>query len=71
MNHRIATYRVFFSVAPRTYYVVGARNAAAAVWRAKRLQRALRLIKRRTTPLEVAKIERLDKNGIRQIKRKQ
>ena len=53
------TYRVYFTIAPTTYYVVSARNARAAVWRAKRTQRALRLNKRRTAPLRVAKIERL------------
>lgn len=52
-------YRVYFTAAPTTYYVVAARNASAAVWRAKRTQRALRLNKRRTAPLRVAKIERL------------
>jgi len=53
------TYRVYFTVAPGTYYVVSARNARVAVWRAKRAQRAFRLTKRRTAPLQVAKIERL------------
>lgn len=52
-------YRVYFTVAPGTYYVVSARNARVAVWRAKKTQRALRLNKRRTAPLRVAKIERL------------
>lgn len=52
-------YRVYFTIAPDTYYVVSARNARVAVWRAKRSQRAFRLIKRRTAPLQVAKIERL------------
>ena len=52
-------YRVYFTITPTTYYVVAARNASAAVWRAKRTQRALRLNKRRTAPLRVAKIERL------------
>lgn len=60
---RTFTYRVFFTVLPTTYYLVGARNAQAAVWRAKRLQRALRLNKRRTAPLKVAKIERLYRRG--------
>jgi hypothetical protein len=52
-------YRVFFTIAPTTYYVVSAPNARAAVWRAKRTQRALRLNKRRAAPLRVARIERL------------
>lgn len=52
-------YRVYFTIAPTTYYVVSARNARAAVWRAKRSQRAFRLNKRRTAPLRVAKVERL------------
>jgi hypothetical protein len=52
-------YRVYFTITPTTYYVVSALNASAAVWRAKRTQRALRLNKRRTAPLRVAKIERL------------
>ena len=60
---RTFTYRVYFTVSPTTYYVVGARNAKAAVWRARRLQRALRLNKRRTAPLQVAKIERLYRHG--------
>ena len=60
---RTFTYRVYFTVSPTTYYVVGARNAKAAVWRAKRLQRALRAIKRRTAPLKVANIERLYRHG--------
>jgi len=60
---RTFTYRVYFTVSPTTYYVVGARNAMAAVWRARRLQRALRLNKRRTAPLQVAKIERLYRHG--------
>lgn len=57
------TYRVYFSVSPTTYYVVGARNAKAAIWRAKRVQRALRVIKRWTAPLKVANIERLYRHG--------
>jgi len=52
-------YRVYFTITPTTYYVVSARNASAAVWRAKRTQRALRLYKRRAAPLRVARIERL------------
>ena len=60
---RTFTYRVYFSVSPTTYYVVGAGNAKAAIWRAKRVQRALRGIKRRTAPLKVAKIERLYRHG--------
>jgi len=52
-------YRVYFTVHPDTYYVVSARNARVAVWRAKRSQRAFRFNKRRTAPLQVAKIERL------------
>jgi hypothetical protein len=60
---RTFTYRVYFTVSPTTYYVVGASNAKAAVWRARRLQRALRLNKRRTAPLKVAKVERLYRHG--------
>ena len=60
---RTFTYRVYFSVSPTTYYVVGARNAKAAIWRAKRVQRALRVNKRRTAPLKVAEIERLYRHG--------
>ena len=60
---RTFTYRVYFTISPTTYYVVGARNAEAAVWQARRLQRALRLNKRRTAPLQVAKIERLYRHG--------
>ena len=60
---RTFTYRVYFTNSPTTYYVVGARNAKTAVWRARRLQRALRLNKRRTAPLKVAKIERLYRHG--------
>lgn len=56
---KLFAYRVYFTIAPTTYYVVSARNARAAVWRAKRTQRALRLNKRRTAPLRVGKIERL------------
>jgi hypothetical protein len=52
-------YRVYFTVNPDTYYVVAARNARIAVWRARRSQRAFRLNKRRTAPLQVARIERL------------
>jgi hypothetical protein len=52
-------YRVYFTVAPDTYYVVSARNARVAVWRAKRSQQAFRLNKNRPAPLRVAKIERL------------
>ena len=70
MNHHINAYRVYFTADPKTYYVVGARNARIAVWRAKRSQRAFRLSKRRTAPLEVAKIERLEKGGVRQVKGK-
>ena len=61
---RTFTYRVYFTISPTTYYVVGARNAKAAVWRAGRLQRALRLNKRRTAPLQVAKIERLYRHAV-------
>src|SRR5207244_10865231 len=53
---RTFTYRVYFTVSPTTYYVVAARNARAAVWRAKRAQRALRLNKRRTAPLQVGRV---------------
>ena len=60
---RTFTYRVYFTVSPTTYYVVAARNAKTAVWRARRVQRALRLNKRRTAPLKVAKIERLYRHG--------
>ena len=60
---RTFTYRVYFTISPTTYYVVGARNANAAVWRARRTQRALRVIKRRTAPLKLAKIERLYRHG--------
>lgn len=60
---RTFLYRVYFTVNPSTYYVVGARNVRVAVWRAKRLQRALRLNKRRTAPLQVAKIERLTRGA--------
>jgi hypothetical protein len=60
---RTFTYRVYFTVSPTTYYVVAARNATAAVWRAKRVQRALRVNKRRTAPLQVAKVERLYGHG--------
>jgi hypothetical protein len=60
---RTFTYRVYFTVSPTTYFVVGARNARAAVWRARRVQRALRLNKRRAAPLQVAKIERLYRHG--------
>jgi ribosomal protein L18E len=60
---RTFTYRVYFTVSPTTYYVVAARNAKAAVWRARRVQRALRLNKRRTAPLQVARVERLYRHG--------
>jgi hypothetical protein len=60
---RTFTYRVYFTLAPSTYYVVGARNASAAVWRARRLERAMRVNKRRTAPLRVAKVERLYRHG--------
>jgi hypothetical protein len=56
---RTITFRVYFTTLPTTYYVVGANNARGAVCRAVGLQRAMRLIKRRTAPLKVAKIERL------------
>jgi hypothetical protein len=68
MNHRTALYRVYFTVAPTTYYVIEARNARLAVWRAKRTHCALSLSKRRTAELQVAKIERLEKNRERQLK---
>jgi hypothetical protein len=60
---RTFTYRVYFTIPPTTYYVVAARNAKAAVWRARRVQRALRLNKRRTAPLQVARVERLYRHG--------
>lgn len=60
---RTFTYRVYFTISPTTYFVVGARNARAAVWRARRVQRALRFNKRRTVPLRAAKIERLYRHG--------
>jgi hypothetical protein len=56
-------FRVYFTVAPDTYYVVSARNARVAVWRAKRSQRAFRLNKRRTAPLRVVKIERITRSA--------
>ena len=60
---RTFTYRVYFTVSPTTYYVVAARNAKVAVWRARRAQRALRLNKWRTAPLQVARVERLYRHG--------
>jgi hypothetical protein len=60
---RTFNYRVYFTVSPTTYYVVAAKNAKAAVWRARRLQRALRLNKRRAAPLKVARVERLCRHG--------
>ena len=68
MNHRTALYRVYFTIAPATYFVVIAKNARTAVWRAKQGQRALSVFKRRTATLEVCKLERLDRNGERQLK---
>ena len=68
MKQRMPNYRIYFTVAPTTYYVISATNARLAVCRAKRVQRALRLNKRRTTPLTVAKIERLDRNRVRLLK---
>ncbi len=68
MNHRTALYRVYFTVAPTTYYVIEARNARLAVWRARRTHRALSLSKRRTAPLQVAKIERLDRTRVRELR---
>jgi hypothetical protein len=56
---RTFTYRVYFTISPTTYYVVAGRNAKSAVWRARRLERALRFNKKRTAPLKVAKIDRL------------
>ena len=38
-------------------------DGKAAVWRARRVQRALRVNKRRTAPLKVAKVERLYRHG--------
>ena len=60
---RTFTYRVYFTVCPTTYYVVAARNAKSAIWRARRVQRALRLTKWRAAPLQVARVERLYRNG--------
>jgi hypothetical protein len=60
---RTFAYRVYFTVAPTTYYVVAGKNAKAAVWRARRVERALRVNKRRTAPLRVAKVERLYQRG--------
>ena len=68
MNHRTALYRVYFTIAPATYVVVIARNARTAIWHAKRGQRALSVFKLRPTPLEVCKLERLGRNGERQLK---
>jgi hypothetical protein len=68
MTNRLATYRVYFTAAPQTYYAVSARNARHAVWQAKRLRNALRHTRRRSTRLVVDKIERLDKTRIRQLK---
>lgn len=59
MSRRRTLYRVYFTIEPTTYYVISARNAQVAIWRAKRLQRAMRVIKRRTAPLKVARIKRL------------
>jgi hypothetical protein len=68
---RTFTYRVYFTITPTTYYVVAGKNASAAVWRAKRVQRALRLNKRRTAPLNLAKVERLYRHGaeVRRVQR--
>lgn len=67
MKTRLFAYRVYFTVNPDTYYVVGARNARVAVWRARRSHRAFRLNKRRTAALKVAKVERLVKGSVRQL----
>ena len=58
MNRRTALYRVYFTAAPTTNYVVSASNRRKAIWVPSDCS-ALRLIKRRTAPLKVARIERL------------
>jgi hypothetical protein len=70
MNHRCAIYRIYFTSEPGRYYAVCANNARIAVRRAKRTQGSLRTYKCRKSTLEVAKIERLDRTGIRHLKGK-
>ena len=60
VKRQVATYRVYFTVEPTTYYTVNASTASVAVGLAEGAQRALRLCKRQTAALKVARIERLD-----------
>jgi hypothetical protein len=69
MNLRhIFAYRVYFTIDPETYYVVGACNVRRAIRRAKRSWRAFAVI-RKNRRLNVFKVERLYKGAdVRELK---
>jgi hypothetical protein len=65
---RIFAYRVYFTIDPETYYVVGACNVRRAIRRAKRSWRAFAVI-RKNRRLNVCKVERLYKGAdVRELK---
>jgi hypothetical protein len=65
---RIFAYRVYFTIDPETYYVVGARNVRRAIRRAKRSWRAFAVI-RKNRRLNVFRVEQLYKGAdVRELK---
>ena len=65
---RIFAYRVYFTIDPETYYVVGACNVRRAIRRAKRSWRAF-AISLKNRRLNVCKVERLYKGAdVRELK---
>jgi hypothetical protein len=69
MNLRpIFAYRVYFTIDPETYYVVGACNVRRAIRRAKRSWRAF-AISHKNRRLKACKVERLYKGAdVRELK---
>jgi hypothetical protein len=65
---RIFAYRVYFTIDPETYYVVGACNVRRAIRRAKRSWRAF-AISHKNRRLKACKVERLYKGAdVRELK---
>jgi hypothetical protein len=60
---RIFAYRVYFTIDPEIYYVVGACNVRRAIRRGKRSWRAF-AISRRNRRLKVFRVERLYKGAV-------
>jgi hypothetical protein len=60
---RIFAYRVYFTIDPETYYVVGACNVRRAIQRGKRSWRSF-AVTHKNRRLSVFKVERLCKGAV-------